>query len=286
MNKFKPQISLAKLAKAVADYDGRILDPRSESGRVGLLEIAADLLENPMENAELLDLLSRPDAPSQSLAWSRPGEMMYLETVDITPELEIFLDDLDHLRTKDLLDRELESQRDSVADVILTPNIRIMASPNWLGFDDEMSTRTFNHQAFYTALSRVHRDLKRVWKVRAAKPSFTITSSELAASPDRDTWTISKTIRAENFHEVTVRYEKKAVHMAYIGSGNDLFLKVTINNHEVARAKESLTDSKHFVTVVVDSFAAEPEAGLMIVDSILEEIQHAKASQQAHDLEP
>ncbi|MCI1037998.1 hypothetical protein [Pseudomonas putida] len=74
--------------------------------------------------------------------------------------------------------------------------------------------------------------------------------------------------------------------MAVLGSGDDLFLKVTIDNQEVARTKESLTNLKRFISTFVDSFASEPEAGLLIVDSLLEDFQVAAPVEQRHELEP
>ncbi|MCI1037999.1 hypothetical protein [Pseudomonas putida] len=169
MNNLKPHIPLSSLAKAVADYDGRILNPKSESDRAELLEIAADILENPMENAELLDILSCPNesSPALSPAWSRPGEMAYLATVDITPELELLLDDIDDSRTHDLLGRELESHNVPEADVVVTQRnskFIILASPDFLGFEQE-PTRDFNRKAFKMGLNRAHRDLKKHWLV-------------------------------------------------------------------------------------------------------------------------
>jgi len=108
MHSARPALSLEDLAKAVAEHSGKI-DPDTQVGRTELLKIAGDILDDPEGNNALLSLICRPKGQSAEPhpAWAYPGQIQYLETVDIIDEHDRLFDDIDHLRATDMLGRPL-----------------------------------------------------------------------------------------------------------------------------------------------------------------------------------
>lgn len=306
MNTSKPQFSLDALAEAVAIHDGIRLDPKVEVDRERLLEIAADLLEDPVKRRGLLKQLTskrsaEKAAQDRPAPWAYKGQIRYLETAAPIAEDDFLFDDIDHLRTTDAFGRplkldehddddELEDDGDyesSSEKVFIRPHVRYFAPPSLLGFEDDEPSDAFDYQAFRKALTRVHQDLSKSVKVEWKKRPTPSHHDKLEAVwQQRDLWKVHKTVRAENFHEVTVSHDKKDVYVAYLGSGEDVYLVVAINNIELFKAKESLLNAKQVSSRFLATLNAEPDAGLMIVDSILEDLPAAAMSFQSRSREP
>lgn len=308
MNTSKPQFSLDTLAEAVAIRDGIGLDPRVENDRKRLLEIAAALLEDPVKGHDLLSLLSSSRRSRHSSdrtppkPWAYKGQVSYLETSTPIAKDDFLFDDIDQLRTTDAFGRPLvlddyesedgyesednvqshgypEIQGDhggAYTKVMIDPHAKYYAPPSLLGFQEDMSFEDFDQRAFRAALTRAQRNFSKAVRVAWPKRPLPDSSLKISAPPQtKDLWKVQKNIRAENFHEVTVTHEDKSIYLGYIGSGEDLFLVVAINDTELLKAKESLLNAKKVSLKLLDTLNAEPDAGLLIVDSILEDLPPA-----------
>ncbi|OPA95519.1 hypothetical protein BFW88_07130 [Pseudomonas fluorescens] len=299
MNRLNPQISLADLATALEAYDGTQIDPNTSNGRQQLMAIAAELLEDPVKGHDLLNLLSKkePFTQSQNEPWAYKGQVRYLETSEPIDENDFLLDDIDHLRTTNIfgqtLDQGVQENGESTPDVILTTGDKnpLLASPEMLGFSGEVTLGTFDRRAFRTALKRAQRDLQIIVQRLAPEDSSVIPSLDSHKTQQSNTWVdgswkIKKTIRARNFHELTVSHELKNVYVAYIGSGDDLFLKVDINQKEIIKAKESLSNLQHLTSVFLNTLSNEPDAGVLIVSSILEDLSPPPPTVSLQEIEP
>ncbi|EIU1413925.1 hypothetical protein [Pseudomonas aeruginosa] len=320
MKTHKPQISLAALAEALEAAHGTRIDPRTEAGRVQLLEVAERLLADPEEGQMILEKLSDIQSPprQKSNPWPHKGQVRYLETDESIDDFDFLFDDIDHLRTTDALGRPLaentRAHEISPHDVIITSdsqNIHLLASPGLLGFDEETPKRTFDQRALYRTLTRLQHEFKAIIKGARLEDSHSLhhpvkratkrESDALTArdrlwnlhSADHEIWQVCKTIRAINFHEITVTHKSshtpkhphKKINVSYIGSGEDLFLQVIIDSKEVVKTKESLKRSRHLSDALLDALSNEPDAGLLIVDSMLEEIAPPPPAADAQSLE-
>ncbi len=294
MNTSNPQISLAALAQAVKAHDGTQIDPDSKAGQERLLEIANELLEDPVKGQALLRLLSKFEKRNHKRPepWAHKGQVRYLDTSEIVDENDFLLDDIDHLRVADIFGRPLEKVADGEHeelshDVILTSKDRgwhVLASPDLLGFKETKPSSTFDRRALRSALTQAHKDLRHAVQNLTVIISSAEATSEFQSTPaskraeykrpniPKGIWKIQKTIRAENFHELTVSRAKKHIYVGYIGSGDDLFLKVTIDDKEIVKTQESLRNFHHLSSIFLDTLSSDPEAGVVIVSSLLEEL--------------
>ncbi|MBS7459208.1 hypothetical protein [Pseudomonas syringae] len=293
MKTSKPQISLAVLAQAVEAHDGIVLASESEEGRKRLLEIAAALLENPVKNRALLALISKLSRPNSKPPepWPYKGKVRYVETAEPIHEHAFLFDDIDHLRLTDALGRSLKKASGSVDNVTITSTgtgAKEPASPSQLGFENIAPRRTFNRKAFHAALTSAHKELSSAARSLADvvviseaikdAPATSKLRSEAKSAAIRSArnelthYVVNKDVVAPNFHKWTIHHARRDICVAYIGSGNDLFLTVTIDNNEIVKAKESLINSDHLSSVFSETLASDPKTGVVILSSMLDEL--------------
>lgn len=292
MKTSKPQISLAVLAQAVEAHDGTVIASESEQGRKRLLEIAAALLENPVKNRALLALISKMSRPNSKPPepWPHKGKVRYVETAEPIHEHSFLFDDIDHLRLTDALGRSLKKASGSVDNVTITSTgtgAKEPASPSQLGFENIAPRRTFNRKAFHAALTSAHRELSSaaqnladIFVSEGIKDAPAIskmrpeakTAAIRSARNELSHYVVNKDVVAPNFHKWTIHHARRDICVAYIGSGNDLFLTVTIDNHEIVKAKESLINADHLSSVFSETLASDPKTGVVILSSMLDEL--------------
>lgn len=291
MNTRYPEFSLADLADAVEATDGTHLNPQSEEGRKQLLKIAQGLLENPVAGHALLRSLklSNSERCAPAKPWAHYGQVRIVDMPEIPDEEDYLLDGLDPgpiIAARRLVRNAQKKVGVGMADADTRREAEKslhegfskggraaerLASPVELGFDDEPSKRPFNREAFGSALLIAKKQLRSALVAKEESNGFVVRAQY---NPRRtnvmvDKWKVVKIINASNFQEVKIDHARNQISIAYIGSGNDLYLKFVKNEDVETRTKEWLGNSKHVASSLINVLSDDPEVGLEVVESLL-----------------